>query len=825
MKLDKVKIQSNSDLLSYYYQALQRAKTKPIEHIKLAEIYCSMGKIYQQQMQLYHAFYCYELALQYEPSNQQAHHSSAMIAEQATNIIADEWFICNTLREPFPPITSEIKVEPFSLNLGLPELANSTEEVQLDFCKIFAQELNIALCRVDSMPELEAFLTVFSLKQLRPLLDKYPTHFSILGQGWQIAVANTLNNTPFKLTLKLFDIAKLLEKFSWKSSIKDQFFTQRKILETTFRNQNLMPVQRTNAAILLFAIDALQNKNSLALSNFIEKSTHLTDRLSVAMLAPLWNHLFSTGWFVDHSNLLDKLMNRYSCFFSQLNDCNNFFSYSIIDKLFNYSLKSSRDWNQSVFEKLILPCVQKLLSNNNHALALLLTNLTDFSYAQQPHTDEQHKLCWRAYLEDFLVAGHQIKQTHDLIGAKSPLNSDNVLRVGIVVSLVFNNCSPVNVLLQVANSLKNLPTRNIQIIIYAYEGVEKRDLFLIDEFASVGISIVDMFEHRGLSHRDNALDRIIALRNRMKDDNIDICVYTQSTLSFVAFSSAIGLAPAHILWSMGEAYSFRIPEVQGYMLFGLFEETKTIAGQLWDIFPLRNSESFRILTLPEIVQEAQRIRAKLLEHYTLILGCIARAQKIDNDEFMDMLASVLYRNPQAVFLWFGDQESPSVRQKMQVRNISEQCIFCGWADINVYTRVLDIHIECFPFPTGIAVLQCMSAGTACVHYFSQEAIEILTRYVFLALQDQAGGEKDRAELKRIFSSDAGQSLFLGTKDIETYTNFIQALIDSPELRYQVGQAGYQFIHSFLSDSEITAQGFCNTLQKIYQKAIRERSLC
>jgi len=825
MQPDKVKTQSSSDLLSYYYQVLQHAKTKPIENIKLAEIYCSMGRIYQQQMQLYHAFYCYELALQYEPSNQQAHHSSTMIAEQVTNIIADEWFICNTLREPFPPIGSEIKVEPFSLNLVLPELANSPEDVQLDFCKTFTQELNTVLCRVDSMPELEAFLTVFSLEQLRPLLDKYPSHFSMLGQGWQLAVANTLNNVPFKLTVKLFDVANLLERFAWKFSNQDHFLTERKILEITFRNQSLMPVQRTNAAILLFVIDALQNKNSLALSNFIEKSNRLTDRLSVAMLAPVWSHLFATGWFVDHSSLLDKLMNRYSCFFSQLNDCNNFFSYSVIDKLFNYSLKSSRDWNQSVFEKLILPCVQKLLSNNNHALALLLANLTDFSYAQQPHTDEQHELCWRAYLENFLVAGHQIKQTHDLIGAKSPLNSNNVLRVGIVVSLVFNHCSPIKVLLQVAKSLKNLSTRNTQITIYSYECVEKRNLFLIDEFASVGISIVDMFEHRGSSVRDNALERVLALKNRMADDQIDVCIYTQSTLSFIAFSSAIGLAPVHVLWSMGEAYSFRIPEVQGYMLFGLFEETKIIAGQPWDIFPLRNSESFRILTSPEIVQEAQRIRTELLEHYALILGCIARAQKIDNDEFMDMLASVLYRNPQAVFLWFGDQESPSVRQKMQVRNISEQCIFCGWANINIYAQILDIHIECFPFPTGIAVLQCMSAGTACVHYFSQESIEILTRYVFLALQDQAGSEKDRAELKRIFSSDAGQSLFLGTKDIDTYTNFIQALIDNPEFRYQVGQAGYQFIHSFLSDSEITAQGFYNTVQKIYQNAVQQKSLC
>ncbi|MEN9847570.1 MAG: hypothetical protein RL368_310, partial [Pseudomonadota bacterium] len=252
--------------LSCYHQALQFSKTMPIENKQLAAVYRDMGEVHQQLMQFYDAFYCYESALQYEPHCKQSHQCSTQIAEKIIAFILNEWFVVGTLHEPYPPITTQIKVEPFSLNLDLPELVNSPETVQLDFCKAFAQELNAALYRVNSMPELEAFLTIFSLEQLRPVLDKYPTHFNILGLGWQMAVANTLSNTPFKLTLKLFDIASLLDKFVWKSHSQDYFFTQKEILETTFRNQSLIPVQRTNAAILLFVIDSLQNKNSLALA-------------------------------------------------------------------------------------------------------------------------------------------------------------------------------------------------------------------------------------------------------------------------------------------------------------------------------------------------------------------------------------------------------------------------------------------------------------------------------------------------------------------------------------------------------------------------------
>ena len=465
-----------------------------------------------------------------------------------------------------------------------------------------------------------------------------------------------------------------------------------------------------------------------------------------------------------------------------------------------------------MFECLVLPVIKKSIQNKTYGLALGVAKLTSFSYAQQPHTDEQTALCWRVYLDDFLQAGRDIAQN------LSPLvvHPQSILKIGIVIDSVFNNCSPVTVLFETFKDIRKL-AHPIVITIYAYNSIPEDDKFLVEKFQNIGVEVVDIAKLRdGLCPElDSASERILMLRELMLEHAIQLAIYTHSTPAFIAFAATVGLAPVQVSMSMGGYYTLHIPEVQGYIAFGLFEESKVIGGHKWNVFPLRSGKNFQVSNMPALIELAHHIRHGELGNYKTVIGCIGRAQKIDSDEFMDVLESILRAKPDCVFLWFGKEESLSVKEKMQTRGILEQCIFQGWADINVYARVLDIQIDSFPFPLGIATLQCMSAGTPCVHYFSQEPIETITRYVFLALNDQSGTLDERSSLKKLFINDVGQTLFLGATNTTKYVEFVHMLIDDVQFRVEVGNAGRNFMNSFMCDDLATAEGFTKVLTDLY----------
>ena len=116
----------------------------------------------------------------------------------------------------------------------------------------------------------------------------------------------------------------------------------------------------------------------------------------------------------------------------------------------------------------------------------------------------------------------------------------------------------------------------------------------------------------------------------------------------------------------------------------------------------------------ELQRKADEIRAELHTQYDVILGSLGRAEKLYSPDFMDCLATLLKRHPKAIFLWFGNDPYHETIRLMEERSISNRCLYQGWVDSTLYGKVLDIHLDSFPFPTGLTMYSSMRSGTASV---------------------------------------------------------------------------------------------------------------
>jgi predicted O-linked N-acetylglucosamine transferase (SPINDLY family) len=201
---------------------------------------------------------------------------------------------------------------------------------------------------------------------------------------------------------------------------------------------------------------------------------------------------------------------------------------------------------------------------------------------------------------------------------------------------------------------------------------------------------------------------------------------------------------------------------------------------------------------------------------TVLLGSIGRAQKIDSNEFLLALAKILLSRPNTKFLWFGDSELASVRSRMKQAGISERCLFQGHVTVEIYAKVLDIHLDSFPFPTGLTMCDTLSAGRAFVWLDSDVTQANGVPPLVVPLVKGILGTPAEQDLARSIFTDpeSAESLLPLARDAEHFVQLAVRMIDDPVYRAKVGQAGQNYMRNFLLDIRAPARVFSSHIQDV-----------
>lgn len=376
------------------------------------------------------------------------------------------------------------------------------------------------------------------------------------------------------------------------------------------------------------------------------------------------------------------------------------------------------------------------------------------------------------------------------------------LRIAYFVDHFIHEEAPDLTLLGYTKGIASQFDGQVQLSIYALAGISDTAQEI---FSAAGASIVSnpFLQTSGKGGDDRLLRLANWLGEEMARKSIDAIVYFGTTASMCYSLSPCLTAIPQIYFSV--AYeNFPCDTIVGRMI-----ATHPIGGQLKEA-----EQSWwqgKGATLVSTASESQLEKAKAVRRKyatasdTVILGAIARGIKL-TDDFLDALAAVLRARANAVFLWTDLNSNPVIEQKLESRGIQRQCRYVGYVDYIAFAHVLDIHLDPFPFASGITMRQTWSAGGAYVtmerRYADQQAVRqnnlagIFETYVepVLGLPAHDANYRICCEIfgehrERLFSADS----------VSAYTAKVIRLIDSSALRKDVGMAAAAYARHFISD--------------------------
>jgi hypothetical protein len=208
---------------------------------------------------------------------------------------------------------------------------------------------------------------------------------------------------------------------------------------------------------------------------------------------------------------------------------------------------------------------------------------------------------------------------------------------------------------------------------------------------------------------------------RREDCNTAIWV---SVPVMVSYLFGFGLAPRQVFWSL----KFHPVHLGG----SVTHIAMTPPGDGDVVFHGRPWKKFSPpLSIPETTNQPEDIdRLRSSFGVEFIFGALARTEKFNSVEYVDAVVEIVKRCPGSLFVYTGREDSPLIRSRFSEVGLSDAIKFIGWVDTSLYSQVIDVFLETFPFGCGVTGAQAVNSGTRMVSLWRNET---LPRYYFKSL--------------------------------------------------------------------------------------------
>jgi glycosyltransferase involved in cell wall biosynthesis len=171
-----------------------------------------------------------------------------------------------------------------------------------------------------------------------------------------------------------------------------------------------------------------------------------------------------------------------------------------------------------------------------------------------------------------------------------------------------------------------------------------------------------------------------------------------------------------VFWTL-RYHPARSPDFDGYLTYGSWAESERVFhGQRWTVCPVPLALDPR----PVSAQAVAELRARF--PHPLLLGTLAREEKLDSRPYLESIAEILRLNPDAGFLWTGHTRHPGIAAFFAERGLAARTHFVGWVDTALYGAALDLFLETFPLGCGITGYQALAAGVPLLSYLDANTV-------------------------------------------------------------------------------------------------------
>jgi glycosyltransferase involved in cell wall biosynthesis len=270
------------------------------------------------------------------------------------------------------------------------------------------------------------------------------------------------------------------------------------------------------------------------------------------------------------------------------------------------------------------------------------------------------------------------------------------------------------------------------------------------------------------------------LRDQLEKLEIETMVWV-SYPALASYALALRLAPRQVFWSL-KFHPLRIPETDVYLCGGHESEvSRDYNGQQWVVAPFPLTVGVKENSPDHINSFRDQFPKD-----ALILGSLAREEKLTSPDFLATLCSILVRNRHAHYVWTGRTQPPQILSAFNSSGISDRCHFAGWVNTNLVAGAIDIFLETFPFGCAVTGFQAMAHGTPVL---SMQSADTLYGYQLL------GDVRKRLKGAAPTRSDLESLGILTAIDAPHYIELAQRLIDDKEFRTEIGHREQSYYRS------------------------------
>jgi hypothetical protein len=249
----------------------------------------------------------------------------------------------------------------------------------------------------------------------------------------------------------------------------------------------------------------------------------------------------------------------------------------------------------------------------------------------------------------------------------------------------------------------------------------------LDRAKALGVAVEVFPEPAGAP--PGLLPRLQWLRAKMASDGVPCAVWVSVPMTAI-FAFGMRVAPVQVFWSL-RYHPARSRDFDGYLTYGSWAESERVFhGQRWTVCPVPLALDPR----PVSARAVAELRARF--PHAVLLGSLAREEKLESRPYLESVAEILRLNPQAGFLWTGRARHPGIVGFFAERGLASRTHFVGWVDTALYAAALDLFLETFPLGCGITGYQALAAGVPLLSYL--DANTVFGMQYWSELMSQAG---------------------------------------------------------------------------------------
>ena len=523
-----------------------------------------------------------------------------------------------------------------------------------------------------------------------------------------------------------------------------------------------------------------------------------------------YGELFSsTGWFEENYLVLKEQVSGKWKNYNFTGTSGQITRWLLITSLlgFTESRSASVSWVTFLFNTIIANLLDTSLQTEQFNLALIIEKQAYSCYVNCVETSEFYENSYvKKIAPYFLVAGRKLRTGLKLPTIIYPETNQKPPKVCFLLySSVF--LAHTRNLFNYLKGFSQLTSKPIQpILIIAFDSPSHEILTLAREcgVAVLHFSRVDL----------KPFDRLLRIRQWGVENEIAALVNTCIPIT-MPFAFSMRIAPVQIYWSM-KYHSIEFDEIDGYLTTGSFEKYRTIDGKKWRV----GHAAFNSLYKSEFKGNAEIKRRELTnDKNCVIFGCLGREAKINNDEYAEAVAQILTQVPNSIYIWTGRINHPEISSRFRKLGILDRCQFIGWVNTALYSQVLDVFLDSFPFASGHTAFESMAAGCPVVVRITPESLESSSlTHILPAFRSSQVPKNIQEDIRHTWLDEYGNMLLPIVEDFDSYVNTAVQLAVDGDFRHCIGELSRMFVNRFMMDTKLMTETCTNHILDIIKQS-------